>query len=247
MKSKVTLLCLLLLFFGSSAALFAQVTEKYEFTQVLETFDEGTRIREWKVVGSRYTKQGYPVLRYADAYPKSMKNIVEDENSQRVLGVNAEFDRAGYNYFEIIPVDKTTQEYSPIYFQGVVENIDLWVWGANYRYQLEVCLMDYHGIIHRLPVCSLEFIGWQNKKVSIPHTIPQMVRQIPSARPLRLTKFIVTTGMKERVDSFYVYLDHVKYLTNRYHDQFDGDELIDQDRIKEIWGAAPSASTSPTP
>ena len=96
--------------------------------------------------------------------------------------------------------------------------------------------MDYHGIIHRIKVCSLEFIGWQHKIVKIPMTIPQLVRQLPHARELRLTKFIVTTNSKERVDEFYLYLDHIKYLTNKYYDTFDGDELVEKSKIEEIWG-----------
>lgn len=237
MKSKVTLLCLFLILAGSATALIAQGTGSVDFTLTLENFDEGSRTREWKVQGSRYASQDYPKMAYAEVYPVAMRNTVEDESTQRVLGVNSEFDRIGYNYFEIIPVDKTTQEYSPIYFEGVVESLDLWVWGANYIYTLEVCLMDYNGIVHRLKVCDLDFIGWQYKKVSVPHTIPQLVRQIPHARPLRLTKFIVTSSKQERVDNFYIYLDFIRYLTNQVHDQFDGDELVRPDTIEEIWGS----------
>ena len=57
---------------------------------------------------------------------------------------------------------------------------------ANYYYNLEAHLRDYRGIVHRVPLGSLHFMGWRNLSVNIPKHIPQTVRYLPMVKPLSL-------------------------------------------------------------
>lgn len=247
MRSKGFLLGCLLFFVAGSVFLFAQSingdvktkpTPTLEFSHVLESFDSGKRVRDWKAEGNRFVREGYPRVAYTDIYPKALNATIEEDQkaSQRVMGVNCEWSRIGRNYFDVIPCELGTTTPSPIPFDGVVEYIDFWVWGSNYEYYLDICVEDTYGTVHRLPAGTLDYIGWQHKKVKVPHSIPQMVKHIPYTKPIKFVKFIVSTYKKERVDSFYVYFDNITYMTNNYNDKFDGDELIDQDKIQEIWG-----------
>lgn len=224
---------------GVSFSAEAEGVPVLDFSHVLEDFNSGTQVRDWKAKGSRFIRSGYPRVAYTDVYPKAIESSIPDDkkSSQRVMGVNAEWSKKGRNYVDIIPCELGTTNYLPIEFEGAVDSIDLWVWGANYNYYLDVVLEDWHGVSHRLPICTLDFVGWQPKKVRIPHWIPQTVKYLPHSKPLKLTKFVITTFRDERIDSFYVYFDEIKYLTNNYHDPFDGEALIDRDKIAEIWGS----------
>jgi hypothetical protein len=95
--------------------------------------------------------------------------------------------------------------------------------------------MDYRGIVHKLPLGSLHFMGWRNLSVEIPKQIPQTVRYLPMEKPLSLVRFEIWTEPTERVDDYIIYFDHLKVLTDMYKQRFDGDELADQS--DEIWSS----------
>lgn len=102
----------------------------------------------------------------------------------------------------------------------------MWVWGADYFYQLEVLLRDAEGRVHVLPIGWLNFKGWKNMGVSIPTTIKQTTGYLGSAG-LSLVCFRVRTSPTERVDNFYFFLDELQALTNVFFDSYDGYELTD--------------------
>jgi len=54
-------------------------------------------------------------------------------------------------------------------------------------------------------------------------------------KPLSLVRFVIRTSPNERVDSYVVYFDHLKILTDLYRERFDGDILAD--RTKQIWSS----------
>lgn len=256
MKSKVNLLSVVLLFVGSMGALFAQSAPRLVDSVSLETFDTGTSARDWIVVGSRYSKEGFPKLVYVDStavdgltdeqgapledasvYPDALKSETgEADTAQRVLGIYSEFSQKGRNSFEIIPVAVGTTDPSPIYFKGVVDSVSLWVWGGNFDYYLDACFIDNLGNIHRIPIGTLDYIGWQKKTIKIPHTVSQMQERLPNLKPLQFVKFIVTTQKIEDVEDFYIYLDDIRYSAYDYANAFDGDEFISPDFIKKLWG-----------
>ena len=151
----------------------------------------------------------------------------EGENSY-VMGVRASFTRKGYNRVWIYPENE-------IVIPGAAKKVDVWVWGANYYYNLEVHLRDYRGIVHKLPLGSLHFIGWRNLSVLIPKQIPQFIRYLPMEKPLTLVRLVIWTQPTERVDDYIIYFDHLKVLTDVYRERFDGDVLADESRT--IWSS----------
>jgi hypothetical protein len=73
--------------------------------------------------------------------------------------------------------------------------------------------------------------------VNIPTSIPQESRTVPHRQGLRLVMFRLWTIPKERVDGFQIYFDQIKLLTDTFEYLFDGDDLADPDRIKDLWSA----------
>ncbi|KKL81943.1 hypothetical protein LCGC14_1989680, partial [marine sediment metagenome] len=144
------------------------------------------------------------------------------------FGVRSVFSRKGYNKVWLYPKDE-------IVIPGRVKKLDIWVWGGNYYYNLEAHVRDHRGILHKLPLGSLHFIGWKNLSVSIPSSVPQEIRYIPMEKPLTFVRFEIWTEPTERVDDFIVYFDHLKVLTDVYMERFDGDMLAD--RSRDIWSS----------
>jgi len=196
---------------------------------ILDDFENNQN--NWKVSASRFIAEGYPQIKFnIEGAPIALKTVYsEDEKpSKYVMGVKAAFTRKGYNSIWIYPEKE-------IVIPGKLKKLDLWVWGANYYYTLEVHLKDYTGVVHRLPLGSLHFIGWRNLSVTIPSNIPQGIKYLPMEKPLSLVRFVIRTSPNERVDSYVVYFDHLKILTDLYRERFDGDILAD--RTKQIWSS----------
>ncbi|MCG8570544.1 MAG: flagellar filament outer layer protein FlaA [Spirochaetes bacterium] len=232
-----------------------------------ELQDDGTPKRFWAVIPNRFGRKGstdsgesYQKLSWIKAWPEEYfgKEIPEtgrgefvyapDKNdttavqrytdvSATSLGVFMQFERQGYNFVELYPLEQQNGKYvkSPLQFKGEVEQIDLWIWGANYNYFMEMVLMDYRGVEHRLDLGSIRHIGWKNVIVKIPNNIPQAVSYIPSGKVLSLVKLVVWTYPREKVSGAYLYIDHIKYLANVREDLYDGYQLGDPDYIKEVW------------
>ncbi|MFO7849321.1 MAG: flagellar filament outer layer protein FlaA [Spirochaetia bacterium] len=207
-------------------------------SRVLETFDPDDRTTEWQVRGSKFVTEGFPRKTYAAAWPEALFGSNKEEEELEVLGTHFKFDRQGYNYIEIIPVeegDEGDMEPNPIPIPGKVKDLDLWVWGSDFDYYMEVHLQDSRGVVHTLDLGNLDYTGWKNLRVSIPGHIPQTGQYAPYLEGLRLVKFVVWTQPTERVHNCYLYIDHVKVLTDLFVDRFDGDGLAQPDRVDEIW------------
>jgi len=192
---------------------------------VLDGFENNDN--NWQVTASRFTVDGYPKLKAGvEGAPIALKGTYAEGDNSYVMGVRSSYTRKGYNRLWIYPEKE-------IVIPGAAKKIDVWVWGANYYYNMEVHLRDYRGIVHKLPLGSLHFIGWRNLSVEIPRQIPQFIRYLPMEKPLTFVRFAIWTEPGERVDDFYVYLDHLKVLTDVYRERFDGDVLADETRA--IW------------
>lgn len=220
---------------------------------VVENFDSpgGTSFLDtgepviWKVLGSDFSVEGYPRQAYANAWPRDLmgQDPVEKE-SLGVLGVHAKFTRQGYNYLEIVPGLGTGEDWTPKSFMlpGRVQYIDYWVWGSKYDYTMELHLMDYRGINYVLEMGSINHAGWRNMNVEIPSYIRQSKEYIPYFEGLKLTKIVLRTSPTENVSGFYVYLDHIKVVTDLHESLFDGEELARKGKISEIWGSEEEAT-----
>ena len=211
---------------------------------VLETFDNPDESR-WIVRGSKFLAEGdeYEVpfrFQYVEAWPRALYREEPEDFTPQSLGVQASFTRRGYNYLEFIPVEaEDDQDGNPvpraINIPGRVQNLDLWVWGSNHDYYMEVQLRDHRGVVHVLELGRINFRGWRNLRVRIPTYISQSVQYVPQLQTLELVKLVLWTVPSERVDGFWVYLDQVKVFTDVFESPFDGESLANPERIEEIW------------
>jgi len=236
-------------------------------TWVLESFNgNGDSIYAWKTESSRFiTKTDeitFPQTKYVDAYPSQNFRKGNVEGAPRSFGINGRFDRRGYNWIDIYPVlaDDSDEKPVGIPVPGKVKSLDMWVWGSNLRYYIEVYFKDYQGVIHVLKLGNINFRGWRNMSVNIPTNIPQFtwvdsepvvrakeagvdlsdkpqVNDEPAYPSLHFIKFRLWTQPVERVDNFHVYFKQLRILTDIFEALFDGSDLADPQNIKQIWSA----------
>jgi len=222
------------------------VTNSFE-TKVLESFNgNGDSPYKWKTESSRFitTMNGvtYPVLSYIDAWPIAAFGYNRSGDSQQVirsLGLNGRFDRQGYNWIDLYPVlaDDPDEKPYEISIPGRVQNLDMWVWGSNLKYYIEVYLRDYRGVVHTLKLGDISYTGWRNLKVNVPNTIPQSRRILPSYASLNFVKFRIWTQPVEKVDNFYIYFKQFKIFTDVFESLFDGNDLADPENVEKLWAS----------
>ena len=257
-RGSALLVCLMLFTILLAAPVFADRSTEDLQSKVIERFDapsagadanskyEYPQNHKWIVRGSKFFNGGGDKVKFdwvkthADAlYPKGVPEGLD----VRSLGVQGAFDRKGYNYIELIPVeDKDGQDGKPVEtgipIPGRAKNIDMWVWGSNYNYYVEVHLRDFRGMTHVLKIGDLNYRGWKNLKIDVPGYIPQDVSYVPSRKGLELVKIVMWTQPEEAVNSFYVYFDQIKVLTDMFEQPFDGSGLSDQDTIDKLWAGS---------
>ncbi|MEM5947851.1 flagellar filament outer layer protein FlaA [Spirochaetia bacterium 38H-sp] len=247
------MMLLLLVFIAGVAA--DEITENLQ-ARVIETFDDPTgqepNSHAWIAIGSKYatveeTDQGtieYPQIAFVETVPEELAKMLDTPEGKtlRALGVHGKFDLKGYNYVELVPVKEENGQFvpSPITLPGRVQQLDLWVWGSNHNYTLEAHIQDYTGRVHVLDFGSIKFKGWKNLRVIFPGYIQQAVQYVPALKQLSLLKLVIWTTPEEKVDDFYVYIDHIKILTDLYESGFDGELLGNPDKVKELWQNAPA-------
>jgi hypothetical protein len=231
---------------------------------VLETFNgNGDSIYKWKTEASRFISREdkpYPLTNYIDAYPSQAFRAGKVEGAPRSFGINGRFDRRGYNWVDIYPVLADDSDEMPIGIPipGRMKRIDMWVWGSNLRYYMEIYFRDYQGVIHILNFGSIYFRGWQNMSINIPTNLNQTVwtesepikrareigkdlsdnpqiRDEPTYPSLHFVKFRLWTQPVERVDNFYVYFKQLKILTDINEALFDGSDLADPLNVIKLW------------
>ncbi|MDR1933241.1 MAG: flagellar filament outer layer protein FlaA [Spirochaetales bacterium] len=268
-KSGLFILSLILFFLPAGFGFSDEVTTNLQ-SFIIETFDNPNAPdtdeshadpkswpseHRWMIRGSKFssiikTDSGedvYPKMAHVRSWPENLYRKEPEGKTLRVLGIHGKFDRMGYNYVEIYPAKtgkdqdgRDRLEPTEILLPGRVKNLDLWVWGANFDYYLEVHLMDYRGINHVLPLGTIKYKGWRNLAVNIPNYIPQSIIYAPALKGLKLVKFVMWTKPTERVDDFYVYFDEIKVFSDMFEDLWDGEGLGDPVRIQELWSEAES-------
>lgn len=195
-------------------------------SQVIDNFDNPEEIGwSWAAKGSKFIMEGYPKVMLVDHVPMAIKNVYPDpDGGYKVLGLEAKFSRQGDNWIDIFPVNPEG-EITEIPFPGIVSQVDLWVWGSNYNYDLELLLRDSTGRVHTLGMGSLYFAGWKNLFVNIPTSIPQTQVQLPRYKGTTLVGLRIRTRPTERVDQFRIFFDQIKILTDMFETMYDGNEL----------------------
>ena len=147
MKDRFLGICLVLLVLVVPSLLSAQVVSNtFGFQMedirsvVLDDFEDNDN--NWQVDGSRFKADGFPKIKpMVEGTPIALQSKYAEGDNEYVLGVRAAYTRKGYNRLWIYPEEE-------IVVPGHAKKIDLWVWGANYHYQLEAHFRDYRGIVH---------------------------------------------------------------------------------------------------
>ncbi len=232
------------LFFFTAALILADESTVNLASVVLDGFDQPDK-SFWIVKGSKFATQGYPQTSFTRAWPATLFGKNKDNKNLFSLGIHGRFDRKAYNYIEVIPAKKAddgTLVPNPMPIPGIGRTIDLWVWGSNYNFYMDVHLRDYQGVDHVLRLGDLMYEGWRDLSVSIPTSIPQSRRYIPSYQGLVITEFVIWTRPDEKVDDLYIFIDEIKVLTDMFQTRFDGDDLADPDTLNQLWSAGAQAA-----
>lgn len=219
------MVCLLVCIF--SFAVYGQKTLTiYMETRILYNFES---LNEWQPIsnasrfmfrGTRTNENGvamqYPNMRIFATKPYGMGN--QAANSTNSLAVSVSFFRRSYNFFDLVP---TVQKIIP----GKAQTFDVWVWGGNYDYTMEMLFQDYRGYTHTLPLGSLRYIGWKNLSTAVPTYIPQAEPYVPRAKGLRFLNFRFWSSPEERADNFTVLLDYFQTVTDTFREAYDGSDI----------------------
>ncbi|MFP4330069.1 MAG: flagellar filament outer layer protein FlaA [Spirochaetaceae bacterium] len=241
-RGSLLFLSLILVFLVLSGTAFGQQRQATTNVQsvVIEDFDNPEESR-WQVTGSKFIAEGLPRVGWVRTWPDALYRREPEGRELRSMGIEAAFDRRGYNFLEITPVAEDEEGNivpDGIEIPGRVQNMDMWVWGSNHDYYVEVQLRDYRGIVHTIDLGDINYRGWRNLRVGIPNHIPQGVRYVPQYQGLELVKIVLWTRPAEKVDGFFVYFDEIKVTTDVFEDPFDGETLADPDLVEELWSDA---------
>ncbi|MCL2230508.1 MAG: flagellar filament outer layer protein FlaA [Treponema sp.] len=185
--------------------------------------------------------QRFPLTSYVNAWPVAVFGYARapDAPPIRSLGLRGQFDRRGYNWIDLYPTLRSDDAGTPaeIPIPGRVHNFDMWVWGANLRYYIELYVRDYRGVVHALRLGDIGYAGWRNLRVTVPGNITQSRRTLPSYAGLTFVKFRIWTQPVERVDNFYIYFKQLKILTDMFETLFDGNDLADPEHVDRLWAS----------
>ncbi len=240
MKQGIRLfVCVLALLILGSSPLLAQTRRPMINSVVLDDFNDPSSL--WMVRGSRFVNNDLLDWEWVRAWPEALHRTEPEDVTLRSLGIRAGFNRIGYNYLEIIPAQENEDGElvaRTIPLPGTAQSIDMWVWGSNRDYYVDIQLRDHRGIVHTLRVGDINYRGWDNIFVDVPTWIPQQVSYVPQRRGLELVKIVLWTRPTERVNEFYVYLDELRVVTNLAEDYWDGEQLGDPEAVEQLWNEA---------
>lgn len=232
-------MCASVLFGLLAVSLAGQETPTNIQTVVIEDFTGESDVR-WTARGSNFTAEGYPRSALVPTGPDALyQGTPEEERS--ALGVEAAFNRTGFNYLQLVPVTENEDgEDVPtgIEIPGTAQTLDMWVWGSNRNMYVDVHLRDYRGIEHVIRMGDIAFDGWRNLNAEIPSRIPQSSPTLPRFRDMELTRVVVWSRPGTPVENYFVYLDEIRVLTDMYESPFDGRELANPEYVNELWSDA---------
>lgn len=224
------MVCLVLAVTLFSMPLFGQAGSINFESKVIDNFDTPETMEwTWYAQGSRFITEGFPKLKFVEGMPNSLSLVQNDpEKKYQILGVQSNFERKGDNWIEIIPVKKAEDgNVTPfeIPLPGQVSQIDIWVWGAKYLYFMEMLVRDADGRVHTLDFGPISHEGWKNISVKMPTYIRQRSRLLTGPQNISLVAMRIRTDPRERVDTFTVYFDQIKILTDTFINAYDGFDI----------------------
>lgn len=235
-------LCLFLALAPVLSGFGDEVTAQLE-SIILDNFN-GDSDYTWKLEASKFATKtddvSFPQMAYVNAWPIAVYGYNRDGSKDiKSLGIHGRFDRRGYNWIDLYPTKggdgDDADDPVEIPIKGRVRTLDMWIWGANYDFYVEVYLRDLGGVVHNIKLGNIGHTGWKNFRVNIPGSITQSKRTLPRRAGLTFVKFRIWTQPTERVGDFYVYFKQLKALTDIFESLFDGNELADPDFVQELW------------
>lgn len=231
LKTSALILCLMMLssFLYSQSGVYVENEVLYNF-ESLDEWQPISNASKFMLFGVRTNQNDvaveYPSMKIYPTAPVGM-GVLSGESTNS-LGIKVSFLRKAYNYFDLIP---TEQKIIP----GKVQSIDVWVWGGNYDYSMEIILSDFRDRTHTLSFGSLKYVGWKNLSVIVPTYIPQSEAYLPRTKGLRFMNFRFWSSPKETSESFSVFLDYCKAVTDVFRETYDGSDL-EAELAKEAGG-----------
>lgn len=257
-RGSALLVCLMMFTILLAAPVFADRSTEDLQSKIIERFDapsagadanskyEYPQNHRWIVRGSKFFTGGSEKVKYdwIKTYPYSLyPNGVPEGQDVRSLGIQGAFDRKGFNYLELIPVEeKDDKDGKPVEtaidIPGRVKNLDMWIYGSNYNYYVDVHVRDYRGMIHVLKLGDLNYRGWKNLRLEIPPYISQDVTYSPSRKGLQLVKIVMWTRPEENVAGFSIYFDNIKVISDMFEQPYDGSTLADPAVIDKLWSGS---------
>lgn len=141
--------------------------------------------------------------------------------TKKCMALKAGFQNKGFNFIELYPP-------KPIVIPGKARAIQLWLLGMKYNWSLELWVMDFNGMLHKMDFGSLYFEGWQSLTRIIPPQIPQQDASYPKDKPLKVIKIVLRGDPENRYDRFYFAIDQMKVISDIYQETFEGMDLINK-------------------
>ncbi len=217
---------------------YSQVRGTNYRSSVLDSFNDPDGDIQWIVRSSKYTMDEFPKAGYIKNWPTALHGWDDNGRGLKVLGIEAMFNRRGYNYVEVIPATK--DERGNIIPQNIdlprnVQSLDLWAWGSNNSYYLEVMLRDFRGIVHTIPMGDLSYHGWRNLSVILPRNIPRRDPNSLTKSGLEIEKILLWTRPEASNNHVFVYFDDLNVVARGVEPVRDGGNLFDDDLRDRLW------------
>ncbi len=170
-------------------------------------------------IKAQYIRNGYNYIEIVPTTPveTSVADISTNEPLNAIVMNTSSPTFEDDNYGEVAETN--------LNLTGVVQSLDLWLWGGNYDWWLEFHLKDYQGYEHQLEAGDISYIGWMNLRTTVPSYIPQSEHYVPFMQNLKIEKLKLWQYPTERIDQFFVYLDYMQVQTDVYVERFNGDDL----------------------
>lgn len=173
-----------------------------------------------RIIGGPLAK---PVITIED---QTLRNRIQQVSitDEYVLGIKTEF--YGRNEMAI-----NAELRKPIFIPGLVKRLSLWVLGRNKRHELSIVLLDMDGNVKKLPMGTLDFVGWKKLEVVIPDSVNQENIRNNTLNGLYLMNVVVDTYFEDTVGIFYTYFDDMRIVRDAMLDVIYSAE----DEISDGW------------
>lgn len=131
---------------------------------------------------------------------------VDKTTEKSILGVKGCWSRPGFNWLAVEPKN-------PLYTPEEPATLSLWVWGANFYYDLYVIVKNSDGYYYTLFLGTLNFYGWRNMRINFPsYVFPKNIHA--SSTKLQIVRLKVVGSPGEDPDGFYTYFDYMQIGRN---------------------------------